>query len=219
MRLRPRETALLFGALILLVVYLFYASIYRPRTEELRRLTAELDRATAERQRMADLVAQRPQVEQEFQRAATRLRELEAKLPSAREIPTLLVQLEDSVRQSRARIILVRPGPLQPGGPLAQPGGAPRPGGTPLRGATPAPGATPSPEIQYQTFTVELGAEGTYEALVDFLRRLENFPRLLVLSDVRVAPTSGQPGQAPGPLLQMTVRATTYVLPEAVVKP
>lgn len=213
MRLRPREITLLFAALVLLVVYGFYTSLYRPRTEEVGRLREELDRATAERQRMMDLVAQRPQVEREFQRAATRLAELEAKLPAAREIPTLLVQLEESVRQSRARITLVRPGPLQPGSTAPQPGATPRPG------ATPAPGAPPAPEIQYQTFTVELGAEGTYEALVDFLQRLENFPRLLVLSDVRVAPAPGQPAQAPGQLLQMNVRATTYVLPEAAVKP
>ncbi len=204
MRLRPREIFLLFAALLLLVVYGFYAFVYRPRTEEVRRLSEELDRTIAEHKRMADLVAQRPQVEQEFQRAATRLAELEAKLPAAREIPTLLVQLEDSVRQSRARITLVRPGPLQPGG---------------LSGATPAPGASPAPEVQYQTFTVELGAEGTYEALVDFLQRLENFPRLVVLTDVRIAPAAGQPSQGLGQLLQMNVRATTYVLPEVATKP
>ncbi len=65
------------------------------------------------------------------------------------------------------------------------------------------------------TLTVELEAEGTYEALVDFLRRLEDFPRLVVLSDVRIAPAEGQPAQGPGMLLRMHVRAVTYVLPEA----
>lgn len=209
MTLRPREIALLFVAGILLVVFLFYSSFYRPRTEEARRLAEELERASSERRRLEELVAQRSQVEEEFRRASTRLAELEAKLPSAREIPTLLVQLEESVRQSRARITLVRPGPLQPGGTPA----------TPQPGATPRPGPTPAPEIQYQTFTVELGAEGPYEALVDFLQRLQNFPRLLVLSDVRMAPAAAPVGQAPGQLLQLSVRATTYVLPESAVKP
>lgn len=200
--MRPREQALVVVLLAVLVLVGFYYAVYRPRTEEARRLEAQLQQLTAERQRLEALVASRPQVEQRLQEAQARIAELETKLPSRREIPVLLVQLEDAVRQSRAKITLVRPGPLQAPTPQA----TPAPGG---RGQQPARPEQP----QYQSFTVELGAEGDYVALVDFLQRLENFPRLMVLSDFRLTPIT-QEGRPPGSFLGLTVRATTYVLPE-----
>ncbi|MER3459816.1 MAG: hypothetical protein C4303_01000, partial [candidate division GAL15 bacterium] len=155
----------------------------------------------AERQRLEAVAASRPQVEQQLEEVQARIAELETKLPASRDIPVLLVQLEDAVRQSQAKITLVRPGPLQA---PPQPA-APRTGGQ----------APPKPEQpQYQTFTVELGAEGNYVALVDFLQRLQNFPRLLVLSDFRMTPIA-QEGRPPGSVLALSVRANTYVLPEA----
>jgi Tfp pilus assembly protein PilO len=199
--MRPREQVLALVLVAVLVAVGFYYGVYRPRSEEARRLEAELERLNAERQRLEAVVASRPQVEEQLAQAAARLQELETKLPSARDIPVLLVQLEEAVRRSRARLTLVRPGPLQ----------APTPAPTPQPGASPPPQRPEQP--QYQTFTVELGAEGDYAALVDFLQRLQNFPRLMVLSDLRVTPITEQ-GRPPGSRLALTVRATTYVLPQ-----
>ncbi|MCS7172450.1 MAG: type 4a pilus biogenesis protein PilO [Armatimonadetes bacterium] len=205
MTLRPREQVLLLVAASLGILVGFYYLVYLPRSAELRRLEGEVQKVTAEQQRLSALVASRPEVEREFNEVRGRLAELEAKLPPAREIPTLLVQLEQTVRQSRARITLIRPGPLA--APTPPPG--PRPGGQ-----RPQEPQAPS----YQQFSVELGARGDYEALVDFLQRLQNFPRLLVLSEVRLSPAEQpRPGQAP--VLQLSVRATTYVLPETEAKP
>ncbi len=200
--MRPREQVLAVVLVVALVAVGFYYSVYRPRSEEARRLESELGRLEAERQRLEAVVATRPQVEQQLAQATARLQELETKLPSARDIPVLLVQLEDAVRRSRAELTLVRPGPLQ----------APTPAPTPRAGSSP-PAQQPE-QPQYQTFTVELGAEGEYSALVDFLQRLQNFPRLMVLSDLRVTPIVEQ-DKPPGSRLALTVRATTYVLPES----
>lgn len=198
--MRPREQALLVALLAVLVGVGFYYLVYRPRTEELRRLEAQRQQLVSERQRLEALVASRPEVERRLEEVRSRIAELETKLPSARDIPVLLVQLDEAVRQSRAKITLVRPGPLQ----------APTPQAPPQRGGQ-QPAQPEQP--QYQTFTVELGAEGDYVALVDFLQRLENFPRLLVLSDFRMTPVQ-QEGRPPGSFLALSVRATTYVLPE-----
>lgn len=198
--MRPREQALLVALLAVLVGVGFYYLVYRPRTEELRRLEAQRQQLVSERQRLEALVASRPEVERRLEEVRSRIAELETKLPSARDIPVLLVQLDEAVRQSRAKITLVRPGPLQ----------APTPQAPPQRGGQ-QPAQPEQP--QYQTFTVELGAEGDYVALVDFLQRLENFPRLLVLSDFRMTPIQ-QEGRPPGSFLALSVRATTYVLPE-----
>jgi Tfp pilus assembly protein PilO len=184
----------------ILVVVGFYYLAYRPRTEELRRLEGQLQQLTAERQRLEALVASRPEVERRLQEAEARIAELETKLPSRREIPVLLVQLEDAVRQSRAKLTVVRPGPLQ----------APTPAQPPRAGQQQAQPEQP----QYQSFTVELGAEGDYVAVVDFLQRLQDFPRLMVLSDFRMTPVQ-QEGRPPGSGLALSVRATTFVLPEA----
>ncbi len=198
--MRPREQALLVVLLAVLAGVGFYYLVYRPRTEELRRLEAQRQQLVLERQRLEALVASRPEVERRLEEVRSRIAELETKLPSARDIPVLLVQLDEAVRQSRAKITLVRPGPLQ----------APTPQAPPQRGGQ-QPAQPEQP--QYQTFTVELGAEGDYVALVDFLQRLENFPRLLVLSDFRMTPVQ-QEGRPPGSFLALSVRATTYVLPE-----
>ncbi len=203
MTLRPREQVLLLAAGGLVVLFGFYSVVYQPRAAELRRLSGEVERATAERQRLLAIVNSRPEVEREFNEVRGRLAELEGKLPPAREIPALLVQLEQAVRQSRARITLVRPGPLT--APSPPPGQR--------------PGGQQAPQVPaYQQFSVELGAQGEFEALVDFLQRLQNFPRLLVLSDVRISPAS-QAGPGRRPLLQLSVRATTYVLPEVEGRP
>jgi Tfp pilus assembly protein PilO len=204
MTLRPREWFLVFAVIVVAMVGGFYLFIYQAQQSEATRLQGELDQVASERRRLEALVAARPEVERQFNEARVRVAELETKLPSAREIPALLVQLERTVRESRATITLIRPGPLQAG---AGAGAAP----------APAPGQQqPADPTQYQTFTVELGAEGTYVALVDFLQQLQNFPRLLVLSDVRMAPAAAEEGVPPGQVLALTVRATTYVLPEAV---
>lgn len=200
--MRPREQLLVVLLLAVVVLAGFYYFVYQPRTAELRRLEAQRQQLTAERQRLEALVASRPQVERQLEEVQARIAELETKLPASREIPVLLVQLEDAVRQSRAKITLVRPGPLQA---PPQPA-APRAGGQ-------AP--TQPEQPQYQTFTVELGAEGEYAALVDFLQRLQNFPRLVVLSDFRMTPIA-QEGRPAGSVLGLSVRANTYVLPEAV---
>jgi Tfp pilus assembly protein PilO len=203
MTLRPREWVLIFAVLLVAMVGGAYFLIYQPQQAEARRLQEQLSQVVAERQRLEALVAEGPQVERQFNEARLRVAELEMKLPSAREIPTLLVQLERTVRASRAKITLIRPGPLEAGA-VAPPGAPP-----------PPPGQPPPEAVQYQTFTVELSAEGDYAALVDFLRRLQNFPRLLVLSDVRVAPVAVEDAP-PGQFLALSVRATTYVLPVAV---
>lgn len=198
--MRPREQALLVVLLAVVAAGGFYYLVYRPTTEETRRLEAERQQLEGERQRLEALVASRPQLERQIEEARARIAELETKLPSSRDIPTLLVQLEEAVRQSRAKITLVRPGPLQ----------APAPQAPPQRGEQQR--AQPE-QPQYQTFTVELGGEGDYVALVDFLKRLQDFPRLLVLSDFRMTPIA-QEGRPPGSVLALSVRANTYVLPE-----
>ncbi|MDR7400375.1 MAG: type 4a pilus biogenesis protein PilO, partial [Armatimonadota bacterium] len=137
-----------------------------------------------------------------LQEAQARIAELETKLPSRRDIPVLLVQLEEAIRQSRAKVTLVRPGPLQ-----APPAHQPQ-----ARGGGGQQQAQPE-QPAYQSFTVELGAEGDYVALVDFLQRLHNFPRLMVVSDFRMTSVA-QEGRPPGTVLGLSVRATTYVLPE-----
>ncbi|MDR7605575.1 MAG: hypothetical protein QN156_12895, partial [Armatimonadota bacterium] len=94
--MRPREQALVVVLLAVLMVVGFYYAIYRPRTEEARRLQTQHQQLTSERQRLEALVASRPEVERRLQEAQARIAELETKLPSRRDIPVLLVQLEEA---------------------------------------------------------------------------------------------------------------------------
>lgn len=194
--------SLLVAAALAAVFYLF---VWSPQTTRRAQLTQRLDAQQKELVRMQELSATREAKEREYTALAERIRLVEAKLPSEREIPHMIRQFQDIASSLGVKVMLLRPGPNQPGPPGAeQPpaAGAPRP--RPARPGQPGQPAEAPP--RYLLFPLELGFEGTYSSLMAFLARLEDFPRFVVLTRVAVKPSTL-------PRLGAAISANTFVLP------
>jgi hypothetical protein len=117
----------------------------------------------------------------------------------------------------------IKPGTLEPV--TAPNAGSP----DPLRGRGGKPTPTPAvPESRrpktsqpltanYQRFTVALETKGTFSATLKFVHGLEDFPRFLAITDMRLTQASIMREENPAdPVLSLGVTVTAYAKPEGV---
>jgi len=202
MRIGGRERLLISLLVSVALIAGFYFFFYGPLTVKRDARQAHLQTRQAEQARLEQLVAEREQLEQEYAARQQRIQAIEAKLPPAREIPTLLRQMQAVAAETGVKLTLLRPGALEaPSGSLPGAAPPPAPGGQP--GAQPAAPAAPP----YQLFKLELGFEGSYDKALTFLRRLENFPRFIAITQMALAIQEL-------PTLRLGVTSNTFVLPE-----
>src|SRR5579864_801203 len=201
-RLEPREKAILVFLGALVVALGFYYYIYTPKMKQINLLSQQLKTQQTELARLQAEAAHKDELERQVAALQKDVQTSEAKLPSAREIPVLLVQLEGLASQVGADLTLIKPGPLQ--APQQTPGQPPKPG---------APAAAAAGGPSYQTFSLELTADGTFDQIQSFLHGIETFPRFISMTDIRMSP-NGQAGTNP-PKLTLALQATTYVVPES----
>ncbi len=205
--LLPRERVILWFLAVLVIGIGFYYLVYAPKTAEINTVSQELKKAKDELTRLTAQAARKEEIERRLKELQQQVKETEAKLPTSREIPTLLVQLEGLAAQSQVNLTLIRPGP-----PAAGPGqGAPKPGqpGQPAGPAAPAP-------LGLQQFALELTAEGSFDTVESFVRGIENFPRFIAMSDLKISPLPAKVGEGGGrPRLSIGLTATTYFVPES----
>ena len=204
------ETRLWVGALLAIGVA-FYFVVYSPKAHEGATLATLL---AAQRTDIAHLqaeVGQKKEIEGQIADLQNAVSVLGTKLPSAREIPRLLLQLDALSSRTGVTVTSLKPGPLQA---ATVPAPAPvRPGGRPAVSGAPKPGA-PKP-APYDRFPIEFEIRGSFSAVMQFVRGLEDFPRFLAISDLRVTPASAKRGDDPeDPALTLGVTVTAYVRPE-----
>jgi Tfp pilus assembly protein PilO len=203
--LLPREQILLWTLGIVAFVGAFFVLVYAPKANEARALASQLGAQRADLARLR----QEAQRQQEFERDLGDLKKsvgaIEAKLPSAREIPPLLLKLDQLAGQTGVTVTSIKPGALQP---VTAPA-APR-GGLPPRSQPSQP-----QKPKYQKLTIDLETKGTFSSVFDFVRGLETFPHLLAISNVQLSQASSGGGADPGdPVLNLGVTATVYVKSE-----
>lgn len=203
--LLPREQLILWFLAVLVVSVGFYYLVWSPKLKEINALSTQLKSKRTELVQVQAQAARKDEVERRFQSLQREVAETEAKLPTSREIPVLLVQLEGLASQVGANLTLIRPGGTPvPGGPQPQPA---------------RPGAAPSAAAQglgLQQFSLELNAEGPFDTVQGFVRGIENFPRFIAMSDLKITPLPSKPGESPErPRLAVAVSATTYFVPES----
>jgi Tfp pilus assembly protein PilO len=208
MRFTGRERLLLSIMVTIAIVALFYFFAYTPLTRERARLDGVLRQRQARLEEMKQIAAQREALEQDFQARQQRIEAIEAKLPPAREIPTLLRQMQAVATETGVKLTLLRPGPLE--APAAGAPGAQAPSAPAAPARPPAGGQQPPAPAQppYRQFRLELGFEGPYDRVLTFLRRLENFPRFIAMTQFTLSIQEL-------PTLRLAVTATTFVLPDA----
>ena len=203
--LLPREKLILWFLAVLVIGVGFYYVVYAPKSAEINTAAQRLKKSTDELARLQAQAARKDAIEQRMKVLQQQVKETEAKLPTRREIPTLLVQLEGLANRTGANLTVIRPGP--PAGSQGQ--GTPPPPGRPAAPAAPA-------GLGLQQFSLELTAEGTYDVVESFIRGIENFPRFIAMSDLKISPIPPKVGEsAERPRLSVGLTATTYFVPES----
>src|SRR6266513_762830 len=178
--LTPRDKLVVWGLAVVALLVVFYFYVYTPKIREINVVSQQLKAANADLARLQAQAARKEELDRRVQQIQHDLQDIEAKLPSAREIPVLLVRLESLASQVSANLMLIKPGPLQN---PQQPVGQPQPS---RPGAPPAPTAT----ISYQTFSLELNVEGSFDVISSFVHGIETFPRFISMTDLRLSPAS-----------------------------
>lgn len=198
-----REQLLIIAGLAVVVVLGFYYLIYQPRTAEFQRLTAEREALQTRLEQMQAVAEQADQLERRYGELQAFIATIEAKLPTQKEIPALLVQLERLANQQRVNLQAIRPGALEAVSASAQ---AAQAGGTPSAPRAGAPAGQAKPE--YYRFPIGLSFQATYNEYVSVLGALRDFPRLIAVTSVSMTPGGKLPE------LNVQVSSETYVLPK-----
>lgn len=198
-KLTARDRFLLIVLLCVGMVAFFWFFVRAGLVEQKTRLSKELETKKARVEEYRALARQRESLEREYRAIQDRIQAIEAKLPPAREIPQLLRTMQAVATETGVKLVLLRPGPLEIPKAAVTPG-QPRP----------APGQQPqASDVPYQLFKLDLAFEGTYETMISFLRRLENFPRFIAITQINLTVL-----ELPG--LRLGVASNTFVLPDAV---
>ncbi len=216
--LLPRERLLLAAVVMIAAVVGFVLLVYRPRTAEADRLMRQLRSQQHEVMRVRAEAQRKSGLEGQVAHLRVSIRNLEGKLPSAREIPSLLLQLDDLAAKLGVDLRKIRPGELRaatapqpaPAASSPLPVGEARPAARPLAGKP-----TAAPAVQpYERFTLEMAVQGDFDALLAFMRGIEDFPRFLAISDVQLTlPPSMKAEDPASPRLTLAVTASAYVVP------
>jgi Tfp pilus assembly protein PilO len=212
--LQGRERALLWALAVAAPCALFWSLVYAPSVDRMARIERDITARRAELALLRARAGQETALRRQLEEAQRRVQEAEALLPTARDIPDLLVQLDTLARTSGVDLARVAPGPLEP---LSPPGGgrsqAPSSGGSTAAAAR-ARGASSAPPAQgVDRFPVDLVVRGSFPHITRFVAGIETFPRYLAVTGYRLAPAP-QPGResSGAPLLELQLHAAAYVI-------
>ena len=97
------------GVLILLILGLDYFFLYSPRSDEISKLTQEIETGRVERDKKKKEVANIPKLKQQMVELDGRLKEAVAQLPDRKEIPDLLSTISSKVKEAGLDILVFRP--------------------------------------------------------------------------------------------------------------
>ena len=185
---RTDRNILVLGLLVILLVMVGYYFLFLGPL--LDRLGERSEERSAKEGRLVNLrheVAELEAVQRNAPETERQLLELSKRVPTQPEIPTLVVQMEDVADAAGVTQLSIQPG--TPG---------PPPGGS-----------------DYSVVPVTMSFEGTYEQLVDFLRRTGQLARLVTVNGVTYEEATQESTalQEIEQLLQVEVEVEVYFQP------
>ncbi len=202
--MNKRERFLLIGAIVLLGAVCFKFLIYDPQQAARASLVEARDAAAAELVRNERILAKADKVRAEYDRLRAFIATFEAKMPTTKEIPALLTKMEQFTKRLGITLDSVRPGPLESvtstGAPATPASGTATPAGT-AGGSAPTAGKS----VPYSRMQVSLSITGTFAQVVQYLKELREFPRLVVVDSISLSPQTL-------PLLSTTLTTQIYTL-------
>lgn len=196
-----RERLMLMIGIVLLGGIVFKYLIYDPQQAQYETLVTARDAAATELARDEQIVARADEARQEYDRLSSHIAAVEQKLPDRKEIPSLLIAMEQFTKQVGVSFQSIKPGPLTA---VAVPGAA-RPSGAPQAGKTPPGQARTGRVLAYSSMPVDISLMGTFAQAVEYMRELKNLPRLVIVNAVSLSPQGA-------PKLGVTIQAEIYTL-------
>jgi Tfp pilus assembly protein PilO len=207
-----RERLMLMVSIVLLGGIIFKFLIHDPQQAQYETLVSARDAAAAELAKDEMIVARAQQARDEYERVRAHIAAVEQRLPQRKEIPALLTAMEQYTKQVGVTLDTIRPGSLTP---VAAAAAAPAPAtaGTqapaaagPGSTAGAGPGQTHAPRAAvYSSMPIDLTLSGTFSQVVEYLRGLRGFPRLVIVDSVSLTPQGA-------PKLAVTIHSEIYTL-------
>ena len=106
----PRQQKIgILAGLIVAILLLDYFLFYSPRSDEISKLTQEVESQRNERDKKKKEAANIPKLKEQMARLDGRLKEAVAQLPDRKEIPDLLSSISNKVKESGLDILIFRP--------------------------------------------------------------------------------------------------------------
>jgi len=106
----PRQQKIgILAGLIVAILLLDYFLFYSPRSDEISKLTQEVESQRNERDKKKKEAANIPKLKEQMAQLDGMLKEAVAQLPDRKEIPDLLSSISNKVRESGLDILIFRP--------------------------------------------------------------------------------------------------------------
>ena len=106
----PRQQKIgILAGLIVAILLLDYFLFYSPRSDEISKLTQEVENQRNERDKKKKEAANIPKLKEQMAQLDGRLKEAVAQLPDRKEIPDLLSSISNKVKESGLDILIFRP--------------------------------------------------------------------------------------------------------------
>jgi len=177
-KINKRMQIILWIVFLVLFVYLNYSYIYLPRNEKIQQLDQQISTLQEKIAEGRRIAARLDELKKEYQELTARLQFVEVLLPTEKEIPEFLVLLEDTMEEFNINFNNFSPQNL------AQ-----------------------DKDAIYARLPIKMTYTADYFEIIKFLDRLENFPRIVDIQDLRINPT-GENAEN----INVTMTMFTYVL-------
>jgi len=106
----PRQQKIgVLAGLIVAILLLDYFLFYSPRSDEISKLTQEVENQRNERDKKKKEAANIPKLKEQMAQLDGMLKEAVAQLPDRKEIPDLLTSISNKVKESGLDILIFRP--------------------------------------------------------------------------------------------------------------
>lgn len=178
MKLSKRAKIFIFVILLAVLAYLFYSYVYEPRVTRIRQLDQQISSLQTRLAEGRRIAARLDVLKKEYQELTERMEFIEVLLPKEKDIPDFLVLLQDTMDEYNIDFTNFSPQNL-----------------------------VQEKEAIYARLPISMTYNANYFETIRFLDRLENFPRIVDVRDLKLNPSSND-----AETVNITMTMFTYVL-------
>ena len=213
--LKPRKGLIGILAAFLGLVLLGGAGTLWMQNSTLTRMTEELRQKEEEKSQGERIARRQVEAEQQLEMDRARLEFLEAGVPNAAYVPTLLRDLEALAVNTHNRVSSVRPELVPVKAPTRlerrrDPNAADKPEGE--NGEKKEPEEKPKP---YDPLYIKVSLVGTYPQIQAFLQQLTRFPKIVAVQELQLRPHAGAGKPEMANMLDCDLKLTAYIMKDS----